>query len=414
MAAPHVAGAAALLKQRHPAWTLAQIKSALVSTGDPGPAGRATRGGASAPEGGGRIDLPRADDPLVFAARPRLVRARRGGTTTATDRRRSRTRAAAPGPGGVAVAAAERRRPARPLALGAGRRPRASARVTAHRRRGRGRGRRHRLRRPHARLRRAARIPFWLHVEMPKLGTQKHAHAPRTRHLRRQHRRASRRSSRRTAIPRVRPAARRPADLAGRSRCSASRLRSRSRTSAWRSSARRRVSRVAAPRGGGDENRLVGYTALPVEPQPVPADFGRVVAGGRRRPAGARDATTSSSTRRRGATPGQVHVPRLGERRDAAEGPLLTRRSCRARRLRLGVTDAAPASTRARSLPRSTASPPGHVRAEGPGDDPDRRARARPHRVTFQVSDYQETKNMENVGPILPNTRTFSATFVVR
>ena len=35
MASPHVAGAAALLKQRHPSWTVAQIKSALVLTGTP-------------------------------------------------------------------------------------------------------------------------------------------------------------------------------------------------------------------------------------------------------------------------------------------------------------------------------------------------------------------------------------------
>ena len=33
MASPHIAGAAALLVQRHPAWTVAQIKSALVQTG---------------------------------------------------------------------------------------------------------------------------------------------------------------------------------------------------------------------------------------------------------------------------------------------------------------------------------------------------------------------------------------------
>jgi hypothetical protein len=36
------------------------------------------------------------------------------------------------------------------------------------------------------------------------------------------------------------------------------------------------------------------------------------------------------------------------------------------------------------------------------------------HRVHVVVSDYEEAKNMENVGPILPNTRTFNATFAVR
>ena len=63
MASPHVAGAAALLKERHPTWTVAEIKSALVQTGDPiaGPI-PVTR------EGGGVIDLPRADNPLIFAS----------------------------------------------------------------------------------------------------------------------------------------------------------------------------------------------------------------------------------------------------------------------------------------------------------------------------------------------------------
>jgi subtilisin family serine protease len=67
MATPHVAGAAALLKERHPTWSVEQIKSALVLTGDP------VRGGGTAEvpatrEGGGLIDLAKADNPLVFAA----------------------------------------------------------------------------------------------------------------------------------------------------------------------------------------------------------------------------------------------------------------------------------------------------------------------------------------------------------
>jgi subtilisin family serine protease len=67
MAAPHVSGAAALLKERHPTWTVAQIKSALEQTGDPvrTPSGSEV---TSTREGGGLIDLTRADTPLIFAA----------------------------------------------------------------------------------------------------------------------------------------------------------------------------------------------------------------------------------------------------------------------------------------------------------------------------------------------------------
>jgi len=36
------------------------------------------------------------------------------------------------------------------------------------------------------------------------------------------------------------------------------------------------------------------------------------------------------------------------------------------------------------------------------------------HRLRFRISDYQETKNTENVARILPNTRTLSATIRVR
>jgi hypothetical protein len=37
-----------------------------------------------------------------------------------------------------------------------------------------------------------------------------------------------------------------------------------------------------------------------------------------------------------------------------------------------------------------------------------------PHQLVFRAADYQETKNMENVGPVLPNTRTLRTTITVR
>ena len=69
MAAPHVAGAAAVLLQRHPTWTPAQVKSALVTTGrgprDPRMTASTTR------EGGGFVDLVRADRPCSSPRRRR-------------------------------------------------------------------------------------------------------------------------------------------------------------------------------------------------------------------------------------------------------------------------------------------------------------------------------------------------------
>jgi subtilisin family serine protease len=67
MAAPQVAGAAALLRQHHPGWTVEQIKSALVLTGKP----VLNANGVEVPstrEGGGLIQVPAANDPLIFAA----------------------------------------------------------------------------------------------------------------------------------------------------------------------------------------------------------------------------------------------------------------------------------------------------------------------------------------------------------
>ncbi|MFE1996279.1 S8 family serine peptidase [Streptomyces parvulus] len=54
MATPHVAGAAALLAQQHPAWNARQLKDALISTAAPVP------GTGMSGQGGGRIDLAAA------------------------------------------------------------------------------------------------------------------------------------------------------------------------------------------------------------------------------------------------------------------------------------------------------------------------------------------------------------------
>ncbi len=67
MATPHVAGAAALLLQRHPGWTPYQVKSALMTTA--GPAWGDTARTKEAPvllEGAGLADTLAADDPKIF------------------------------------------------------------------------------------------------------------------------------------------------------------------------------------------------------------------------------------------------------------------------------------------------------------------------------------------------------------
>jgi minor extracellular serine protease Vpr len=67
MAAPHVAGAAALLLQRHPNWSPPQVKSALVSTAAAAWADTART--VEAPvltSGSGEVDLLSANDPKLF------------------------------------------------------------------------------------------------------------------------------------------------------------------------------------------------------------------------------------------------------------------------------------------------------------------------------------------------------------
>lgn len=67
MATPHIAGAAALLRQLHPGWTPQQVKSALMSTAAPtyADSGKSTEAPVLL-EGAGLARLPQAADPKVF------------------------------------------------------------------------------------------------------------------------------------------------------------------------------------------------------------------------------------------------------------------------------------------------------------------------------------------------------------
>jgi subtilisin family serine protease len=64
MAAPHVAGAAAALKQQHPQWTPAQLKSALMGSA------KLNTGQDVYAQGAGRVDLARAITQQVYATPP--------------------------------------------------------------------------------------------------------------------------------------------------------------------------------------------------------------------------------------------------------------------------------------------------------------------------------------------------------
>jgi minor extracellular serine protease Vpr len=65
--APHVAGAAALLLQRHPTWTVKQVKSALMSTAGPAYEDTARTKEASVfLQGAGMARLTEADNPRIF------------------------------------------------------------------------------------------------------------------------------------------------------------------------------------------------------------------------------------------------------------------------------------------------------------------------------------------------------------
>jgi subtilisin family serine protease len=410
MASPHVAGAAALLAQRHPAWTVAQVKSALVqSAGD----GRVAGGGAPGPEfqGGGVVALGRADRPLVFAA-PSGVSfglVGRGARSAATVQLSD----AGGGAGTWQVSAIRRESPdggrvtlpatvevPGTLTLEAVTVPAAAQGVLSG----------------YVELRRGGdvrRIPYWGRVAVAGLAKHKPLVLRRTG----VHRGTTKGRPARAISYRYPENPRRvglTTVLRGPEAVYRVRLTKRVANFGVVVTFRPRGSRVE-PRvvAGLDENRLTGYAGLPVAHNPYLQGFrAPVLAAGALAALRGEYAIVFDSGTRAGAGRfsfrfwiNDVTPPTLR---------LRTRSVRSGTPLRVAATDAQ-SGVYPRSIAASidgenvsTSFRDGVVRISTSGFGAGR------HQLRMRISDYQETKNTENVARILPNTRILTATFTVR
>jgi subtilisin family serine protease len=414
MAAPHVAGAVALLRQRHPQWTVAQLKSALVLTGDPvylDPSH--TKEAPTTREGGGLIDLPHANVPLIFAAptdlsfgliRPGAQIARTidltdagGGTgdwsvIVQPQQDAPGVTVAAPAavavPGSIEITASASADAAEIDATGFIVLQQGSV---------------------------TRRVPYWLRVERPRLGKPS-ATLTRTGTYKGDTR----------GKPALVSSYRYPDnpigsgvsnDMPGPEQLF--------RILITRNVANFGVAIVGqagpthvSPRivTGGDENRLTGYPGLPGAINPYQGIFGAVdpVAGAILPLPGTYDAVFDTpSSARAGAFTFRFWI-------DDTTPPtarLVTRSVARGQALFVDLQDAGagvdPASIEVTVDGRGVQ--PAYSAVSGRAGIPLAKSLAAGrHRLVVTVSDYQESKNMEDVGPLLPNTRTFRATFILR
>jgi subtilisin family serine protease len=393
MAAPHVAGAAAILKQRHPTWTVAQLKSALVLTGAPVHAGSTAELPATR-EGGGMVDLAKADNPLLFADPTSLSFGVLGATGTATQ---TTTLSDAGGGAGTwqASVAVTQSTPGVQLAVppavtAPG--PLAVQATTSAATTGDESGFVVLTRGTDVR-----RIPFWVGVSTPKLTAEK-------------------------ASTLTKPGTYTGTTVGGSSLVSHYRYPTEGDASYPGPERVYRLAVTGAPANvgvvvtsgtavphiviGADENHVAGYTALPLDLNPYRNQYGdpRRVAGVVLPAAGTYEVVFDTPT---GLKPGPFtfHLW-IGD----STPPRLRLASLKGG-IRVTATDAGagvdPASLTA-TVDGRTVTPTWRdgqiVVAARPGR----------HRLVVSAADYQETKNMEDVARILPNTATLSATVTVK
>jgi subtilisin family serine protease len=413
MATPHAAGAASLLLQRHPAWTVPEAKSALTSTGEPVHPSRSSGEVPVLREGGGRIDLVRADQPLLFTNPTSLGwgLVRRGFTSTKQISTTDAGGGSAPWNVSLDATSMARGASLRPLATTLVAGASLSLRLTVSRtaRAGDGTG--------FVVLTRGSdtrRVAFWFHVEVPKLGQDPHRTLSRPGLYRGN---TAGKPSRVSAYryPERGFSAGVPTRLGGPEQVFRFTLRKRVANFGVVVVVSRARGVEVSPRlvAGGDENRLVGYTGLPVSLNPY-QEFGRpepVVAAVLPDP-GTYDFVFDTPTR---AKPGAFRFRFWVNDTSPPTIRLIERAVTAGRLLRVAVHDSGSGVDRhslrvrvdGKAFPFFTYS--GGVlsiRTKG--------LAAGKHSVAVTASDHQETKNMEDVGPVLPNTRVLRATVTLR
>ena len=402
-----------MLRQRHPTWTPAQIKSALVSTGAP----VAARPQSSAPApvsrvGGGLIDVATADTPLVFAEPASLsFGLLRPGTSA---QRAIALTDAGGGAGAWSIAVESQSRPTGvtitaatavtvPGALTLSVQLAASA--------GEGEASGVLLLKQGANTR---RVPYWLRVVNPQLrkarvvslarpGTY-HGDTTRGAALVSEYRYPENPAG--VGVTRVLPGPER-----------VFRVRLRRPVANFGVAVLTRAPGVRVqPRvvAAGDENRLTGDAGLPLVLNPFLSRYQQpaLVAGAIRPAAGTYDVVFDGPSRKAAGRftfrfwVDDIKPPTLRLlRRTIATYSLLPVKATD------GGSGIDPASVVARidgrATPASYDSHTGQVLVLI-GIAPGR------HTLSLRVSDYQETKNMENVSHVLPNTTTLTKTFAVR
>ncbi|TMM09718.1 MAG: hypothetical protein E6F98_14045 [Actinobacteria bacterium] len=411
MASPQVAGAAAVLMQRHPTWTGAQIKSALESTGDPVHVAGTGNEVLAVREGGGRIDLPRADAPLIFTQPTGLSF---GLVPVGTDRTASiQVTDAGGGPAPWTVTIQPQLAPSGILfatttpVVAPGAPVDLTLSVTPTAADGEAVG--------FVVLTRGSdvrRVPYWFRVEAPKLGTEPHrtlTHAGIYKGNTTG--KSSLVSSYRYPVGSL--GAQIPLDLGGPEQVF--------RFVLGRPVANFGVAIVSHGRHvtvsprlvvAGDENRLLGNTGLPVDLNPY-SNFERAepVVGAVLPTPGAYDVVFDTPS---GGKPGaftfrfwinDVTPPKLR---------LVTRSVTGTQPVRIVATDTG-AGVDPSSIQVTVDKTLAESRyAHGIVTVPLRRLARGIHRLKVTVADYQETKNMEDVlNGATPNTRTLATTFVV-